>query len=466
MQTEANHWVYAAKKEDVNTAGCWSANVSGYTIVLFADGQKIYAVDNRCPHMGFPLERGTLKDGILTCHWHHARFDLASGGTFDQWADDVRAFPVEVRGGEVWLDLTPRANPRAHHQQRLEDGLERNISLVIAKAAIAMVDAGEDPAEPFRIGLEFGTRYRQSGWGQGLTMLTCFMNLLPHLDAADRPRALYHGLAAVARESSGMAPRFGVRPLPTTTTDLETLKRWFRQFVEVRDAEGAERCIVSAVRAGASAQQITDMLFAAATDHRYIQIGHVADFTNKALEALDLAGWDTERAEQVLTSLASGYANADRMEESNTWRNPVDIIAILEGAFEALPAALEAYRRGLEAEPGSPPLHQNLAALYVELDRPAEARAALAAIDTSRASPYAFLVRGDLELADGGVKKAIANYRKAASIDPKLVEPWLGIARAELARQRPGAARKAAKKALERDPANADARRFLDEIRS
>lgn len=131
-----------------------------------------------------------------------------------------------------------------------------------------------------------------------------------------------------------------------------------------------------------------------------------------------------------------------------------------------LPAALEAYRRGLEAEPGSPPLHQNLAALYVELDRPAEARAALAAIDTSRASPYAFLVRGDLELADGGVKKAIANYRKAASIDPKLVEPWLGIARAELARQRPGAARKAAKKALERDPANADARRFLDEIRS
>jgi hypothetical protein len=142
-----------------------------------------------------------------------------------------------------------------------------------------------------------------------------------------------------------MAPRFGVRPLPTTTTDLETLKRWFRQFVEVRDAEGAERCIVSAVRAGATSQQITDMLFAAATDHRFIQIGHVADFTNKALEALDLAGWDTGRAEQVLTSLASGYANADRMEESNTWRNPVDIISILEGAFEALPAALEAGRK-------------------------------------------------------------------------------------------------------------------------
>lgn len=44
---------------------------------------KVLAVDNRCPHMGFPLDRGTVRDGILTCHWHHARFDLATGGTFD-----------------------------------------------------------------------------------------------------------------------------------------------------------------------------------------------------------------------------------------------------------------------------------------------------------------------------------------------------------------------------------------------
>jgi tetratricopeptide (TPR) repeat protein len=127
------------------------------------------------------------------------------------------------------------------------------------------------------------------------------------------------------------------------------------------------------------------------------------------------------------------------------------------------PAAFAAYRRGLEEEPGSPPLHQNLAALYVELDRPAEARAALAAIDTTRASPYAFLVRGDLELAEGDFKRAIANYRRAADIDPKLVEPWLAIARAELVRHRPDAARKAAEKALKRDPGSAEARRFLGE---
>jgi hypothetical protein len=84
------------------------------------------------------------------------------------------------------------------------------------------------------------------------------------------------------------------------------------------------------------------MLFAAATDHRYLDVGHVLDFTNKALEALDAAGWS--HAEPVLSSLARGYAGAARMEESNSWRNPVDLVEILEGAFAELPDALESGR--------------------------------------------------------------------------------------------------------------------------
>jgi hypothetical protein len=165
------------------------------------------------------------------------------------------------------------------------------------------------------------------------------MNLLPHLAPEDRPLALYHGLSAVSRDSAGEPPRFVVRPLPTGTADVATLKLWLRRFVEVRDAEGVERCIVSAVRTGADHVQMADMLFAAATDHRYLDVGHVLDFTNKAFEALDVAGWS--HAEPVLSSLAEGYAGATRMEESNSWRNPEDLVEILEGAFEELPDALE-----------------------------------------------------------------------------------------------------------------------------
>ncbi|MEO8610875.1 MAG: Rieske (2Fe-2S) protein [Chloroflexota bacterium] len=339
MVTKIDTFVRAADLDEVRDKACFAAQVDGHTLVLFAYGERVYAVDNRCPHMGFPLDRGTVRDGILTCHWHHARFDLASGGTFDQFADDVRAFPTEIRDGGVWVDLAPRADVGEHFRRRLRDGLERNISLVIAKSVIGLLEICADSAEPFRIGLDFGTTYRQAGWSQGLTILGCMMKLLPDLAPEDRSRALYHGLSAVANSTDGNPPRFMVSPLPTVDADFPTLKRWFRQFIEVRDSEGAERCIISAVRSGANDQQMADMLFSAATDHRYIQIGHVLDFTNKAFESLDIAGW--EYAESALSSLVSAYANADRQEESNEWRYPIDLVAILEEAFEGLPAALE-----------------------------------------------------------------------------------------------------------------------------
>src|SRR5690554_8083269 len=113
-------FVRAARLEEVRQRGCMAVQVGGQTVALFASGDQVYAVDNRCPHMGFPLDRGTVRDGILTCHWHHARFDLATGGTFDQFADDVRAFPVEVRDGQIYVDTSPRSDQTAHHRERLQ----------------------------------------------------------------------------------------------------------------------------------------------------------------------------------------------------------------------------------------------------------------------------------------------------------------------------------------------------------
>jgi nitrite reductase/ring-hydroxylating ferredoxin subunit len=342
-------YVRVVSVKDIQSAGCLPVQIDRHNLALYFSDGVVYAIDNRCPHMGFPLHRGTLEDGVLTCHWHHARFDLSCGGTFDQWADDVRVYPVEVRGDDVWVDLAPHGDPLAHERFRLRHGLERNIALVTAKAVIRLLEGGVAATEPFRIGLDFGTQYRQAGWGQGLTIHTSMMNLLPTLEPDDRSRALYHGITAVAANSAGSPPRFILHPLPGSTADITTIKRWFRQFVAVRDAEGAERCIVSAVRGGASARQMADMLFTAATDHRYIEGGHVMDFTNKAFEALDHAGWDF--AEPVLASLAAGYANAERMEESNAWRHPIDLVRILERSFKmfATPVAQgEARRRAIE----------------------------------------------------------------------------------------------------------------------
>ena len=330
----------AASLAELRAAGRLVVHLDRHTVCLFAEGDEVHAVDNRCPHMGFPLHRGTVCDGILTCHWHHARFDLRTGGTFDQFADELRRFPVELDGDVVLVDVSPREDVVAHQRKRLRDGLERDIPLVLAKSTIALLEAGPDGVDVFRAGLDFGVARRGGGWFRGLTTLTCFMNLVPRLGDGDRAAALYHGLADVAVDSAMDAPHFALDPLPGRAPDAGRLGDWFRNFVEVRDAEGAERALVSAVRSGASQRELADMLFAAATDHRYLDGGHTLDFVNKSLEALDVAGW--ERAEAVLASLPAQIAGAERMEESNAWRNPVDLVALLERAFDELPTAVEA----------------------------------------------------------------------------------------------------------------------------
>jgi len=358
MVEKPNNYLPVGTLEELKQKGCLSVPAQGHNIVVFYHDGEVHALDNRCPHMGFPLNRGSTKDGILTCDWHHARFDIKTGGCFDLWADDVPIFAVEVVDGKIFVQIDPmiksKDRGRAYHLRRLNDAMEQNIALIIAKSILTLNSERTLSSDLFRKGLEYGARYRQEGWGPGLTILTCMMNLAPYSIREDRLRGRYHGLSAVAGDCFGQPPRFAVSPLPDVQShaaDMMTLKRWFRHFIEVRDADGAERCLVTAIRAGTEPHIIADMLFSAATDHRYLDSGHVLDFTNKAFEGLDIAGWDL--AGQVLTSLVALYVQATRMEEKSSWRHPVDIIVLLNDCFDKLPAILEKGKHNLTTWKGT-----------------------------------------------------------------------------------------------------------------
>ncbi|HYH51991.1 MAG TPA: Rieske 2Fe-2S domain-containing protein, partial [Acidimicrobiia bacterium] len=298
------------------------------------------AVDDRCPHMGFPLHRGTVESGLLTCHWHNARFDLRSGGTLDPWADDVRAYPVEIDDGRVVVVVPPAsaAERREALQHRLEEGLEQGITLVIAKAVLGLLDAGVPSHDIVRAGVAFGTRYRENGWGAGLTVLTCMANVLPQLDPADRPLALVAGLVFVSRDTRGRPPRFPLAPLQGGPPG-DRLGVWYRRFIETRSADAAERALASAI-ATTDATVVADIMFAAATDHVFLDGGHTIDFTNKAFEMLDHLGWDA--AADVLPTLVPQTASASRSEERGAWRYPHDLAGLVAEAADRLPGRLAA----------------------------------------------------------------------------------------------------------------------------
>jgi nitrite reductase (NADH) small subunit len=82
-----------------------TVELGGKTIALAHVGGEFHAIDNTCIHRGGPLGEGALEGKLLTCPWHGWQFDVSSGKLTQNASLGVACFPVEVRGGEVFVDL-------------------------------------------------------------------------------------------------------------------------------------------------------------------------------------------------------------------------------------------------------------------------------------------------------------------------------------------------------------------------
>src|SRR5437667_2117102 len=289
FESSGRHFIRAARVTELEKRPFKVVTLEdGHILLLRADGQ-IRALDSRCPHMGYPLSQGTIKDGVLRCHWHHWRIDLASGGCFTEGGDDVAVFPLEIRDGEIWVSPTPlEGYVRGRTEKFLGDlrqGMEERNTFLIAKAVAGLRANGVDDRDILSAGAMHGLRFRQGGFSMGLTILTCMGRLIPDLQEDDKALADVHALLNCARDSFGGPPRRMLRPLPTAEfTNKAQLKQWFRLFIEDREAAGAERILRTAIVARYSTEDLIEMLVAGATDHYFLSTGHVIDFTNKAFE--------------------------------------------------------------------------------------------------------------------------------------------------------------------------------------
>src|SRR5688572_26767313 len=91
----------AGSFDDLQRDGRLLTKVGSVPVLVVWNDGRAFAIEDRCPHLGFPLHQGTVEAGLVTCHWHHARFDLVSGCTLDPWADDAIGFDVSIEDGAV-----------------------------------------------------------------------------------------------------------------------------------------------------------------------------------------------------------------------------------------------------------------------------------------------------------------------------------------------------------------------------
>jgi NAD(P)H-dependent nitrite reductase small subunit len=100
-----SNWVKVAGLTDLPTEGLGHAiKAGGMELAIFRWDDRIYAIENLCPHLGFPLSEGIMQNGEVICSWHgwHVRLE---DGSCRRERERAKVFPCEIRGEEVWVKV-------------------------------------------------------------------------------------------------------------------------------------------------------------------------------------------------------------------------------------------------------------------------------------------------------------------------------------------------------------------------
>lgn len=108
----------AIRVADFPAAGMAAVTLGGWRIAIARVGEAYRAVNDRCPHAASPLSPGRLRQGVVMCPRHGARFDLATGQCIGGAYRAVRTFAVQVSDG--WIEVLVPADPPRMGEAPLE----------------------------------------------------------------------------------------------------------------------------------------------------------------------------------------------------------------------------------------------------------------------------------------------------------------------------------------------------------
>jgi nitrite reductase/ring-hydroxylating ferredoxin subunit len=102
-------WTPIASIEDFGALRQLCRTAGGFEILLVRFGAEIYALQNRCTHLGQPLLGGRTMGRQIICPFHGACYDIKSGAAISGPAiSPIQTFPVDIRDGTVFVDIHGR----------------------------------------------------------------------------------------------------------------------------------------------------------------------------------------------------------------------------------------------------------------------------------------------------------------------------------------------------------------------
>jgi NAD(P)H-dependent nitrite reductase small subunit len=98
-------WVRVASVAELPSEGIGHAvKAEGLDIALFRWNERVYAIEDLCPHLGFPLSEGIMQTGEVICSWHgwHVRLE---DGSCRRERERAKVWECEVREGQIFVRI-------------------------------------------------------------------------------------------------------------------------------------------------------------------------------------------------------------------------------------------------------------------------------------------------------------------------------------------------------------------------
>ena len=356
----AGTWTRAASLETLERRRRLVFRKAGRQIALFHTPQGVRACNNRCPHEGYPLREGSLDERcILTCNWHNWKFDLESGRNL-YGGEGLRTYPVEIRGGEVWIDLAdpPFAGRRGEILASLAEAREDNAYERMARELARLHRLGADPLDALRESIHWSFDRMEFGWTHAYAGAADWLTLYDENEGDDETRlaCLLESVAHIADDVL-REPR---RPFPDGDAPWD--EEAFVAAVEAEDEAAAVATLRGGLAAGLGFADFERALSRAALAH-YNDFGHSLIYVTKAGRLIERLGPGV--AEPLLLSLVRGLVFATREDLIPEYRGYAKALARWGRAGNGVSPASDDWRglgisRALARAAGSsaaPPMH-------------------------------------------------------------------------------------------------------------
>ena len=285
-------------------------------VALFRVDGAVLAVDDRCPHEGYPLSQGARAGHTLTCCWHNYKFDLRDGACI-KGEEAVRTYVVREVDGDVEVDLSP---PDLSAQvpgmwESLDGAVHAHRIGQAARDAARLLSAGVPPAA--LCAWVAGFDGRRAEWG-ATHVLPLAADLLLWTERYEGPRFAIPLAQALELAARGCVRR-PERPLATPVDpgdDPVAAGEAVRTYVEAEDFPAAEALVQGALAKGWR-RELVPWFDRLCCDH-FLSFGHRLIYQTKVFELLDAADW--AHADAILSGHLFGIVNGTREDVLPAWK--------------------------------------------------------------------------------------------------------------------------------------------------